>query len=175
MMETNPSGYDISIIRPAIAKSDIAFRGRQLSAQDIAKVKKSLRTLHSLEIMATNIYRFQMTRQENELNKELLTAMCNEQTHISDFLRGLYEYGVTPSLLRWSWWMAGFVIGFGSRMLGKRTMLKTGIWVESKAVHHYEELLNAAPWDDATRKVIEKDQADERGHIRTWQSFLKQN
>ena len=173
-METKASDYDVSIIRPAIAKSDIAFRGRQLSAQDIAKVKKSLRTLHCLEIMATNIYRFQLTRQENKLNQELLAAMCNEQTHISDFLRGLYEYGVTPSLFRWSWWFAGFVIGFGSRILGKRAMLKTGVWVESKAVHHYGQLLNAAPWDDATRKTIEKDQADEVGHIRTWQGFLNQ-
>lgn len=173
-MDTDTSGFDISVIRPAITKSDIAFRGRQLSIQDIAKVKTSLRTLHSLEIMATNIYRFQMTREENELNRELLAAMCNEQTHISDFLIRLYEYGVTPSLFRWSWWFAGFVIGFGSRMLGRRAMLKTGVWVESKAVHHYTELLNAAPWDDATRKTIEKDQADEMGHIRTWQGFLKQ-
>lgn len=171
-MEANPSNYDISIIRPTIAKSDIAFRGRRLTADELSKVKKALRTLHSLEIMATNIYRFQMTRQENDLNKELLAAMCNEQTHISDFLLRLYEYGVTPSLFRWSWWLAGFVIGFGSRMLGTRAMLKTGVWVETKAVHHYGELLEAAPWDEATRKTIEKDQADEVGHIQTWQGLL---
>lgn len=40
-----------------------------------------------------------------------------------------------------------------------------GVWVESKAVSHYDELLETVNWDDDTRKVIQKDQADEYGHI----------
>jgi ubiquinone biosynthesis monooxygenase Coq7 len=170
--DTNLSDYDVSILRPAICKKDIAFRGRQLSAGDILKVKKSLRTLHSLEIMATNIYRFQMTRQQDDLNKELLAAMCNEQTHISDFLVRLYEYGLTPGPIRGMWWIAGFILGRGSRILGKKAILTLGVWVENKAVHHYEQLLEAAPWDEATYKTIKKDQADEIGHIQMWKSML---
>lgn len=172
-MDANSSDYDVSILRPAIYKNDITFRGRQLSDDDLSKVKKSLRTLHSLEIMATNIYRFQMTGRQDDLNQELLAAMCNEQTHISDFLVRLYEYGLTPSPLRGMWWIAGFIFGFGSRILGKKAVLTVGVWVESKAVHHYEQLLKAAPWDEATYKTIAKDQADERGHIHTWQTMLK--
>ena len=42
--------------------------------------------------------------------------------------------------------------------VGQKAILKTGIFVETKAVHHYAELLNAAEWDDPTRRVIEKDQ-----------------
>jgi demethoxyubiquinone hydroxylase (CLK1/Coq7/Cat5 family) len=68
--------------------------------------------------------------------------------------------------------MVGFVFGFGSRILGKKAMLKTGIWVESKAVHHYAQLLEGVDWDDETRKVIEKDQADEDGHISRWKALL---
>jgi bacterioferritin (cytochrome b1) len=59
-------------------------------------------------------------------------------------------------------------------MLGQKAMLKMGIWLESKAVHHYGELLNAAPWDEATRMTLEKDQADEVGHINTWKKNLAQ-
>ena len=58
--------------------------------------------------------------------------------------------------------------------MGTRAILKTGIWVESKAVAHYAELLEAAPWDDQTRRIIEKDQADEDGHIQNWTRLLGQ-
>ena len=51
-------------------------------------------------------------------------------------------------------------------------MLKTDIWVESKAIEHYAELLETVEWDDDTRKVIEKDQADEDGHKNRWSKLL---
>jgi ubiquinone biosynthesis monooxygenase Coq7 len=57
--------------------------------------------------------------------------------------------------------------------MGRKAVLKTGIWVETKAVHHYDELLKDIEWDDETRKIVEKDQADEFGHIKRWESFLK--
>lgn len=171
-MTSTLNQYDISVVRPAISKSDIAFRGRALTPTERKNVKKALQTLHSLEIMATNTYRFQITGKENELNKELITAMCNEQTHTSDFLVRLYEYGFKPSLFRWAWWIVGLVFGTSSRLLGPKAIFKIGVWVETKAVHHYSQLLQAAPWDEATRKTIEKDQADEVGHIQTWKKML---
>jgi ubiquinone biosynthesis monooxygenase Coq7 len=139
-----------------------------------AKIKKALRTFHSLEIMAVNTYRFQITTSDDPLNRELIAAMCNEITHVQDFTVKLYEYGLTPCLARWAWWLVGFVIGFGSRLLGKKAILKTGIFVETKAVHHYAELLAAADWDDDTRRIIEKDQADEDGHIQNWTRYLSE-
>lgn len=69
--------------------------------------------------------------------------------------------------------MVGYVFGLGSRMMGATRMLKTGIWVESKAVEHYGTLLAGAEWDDETRALIEKDRADEYGHIARWEGFLK--
>jgi ubiquinone biosynthesis monooxygenase Coq7 len=58
-------------------------------------------------------------------------------------------------------------------MLGTRAILKTGVWVETKAVHHYEELLNSIEWDEDSRKTIEKNQADEFGHINRWRTLLQ--
>lgn len=106
------------------------------------------------------------------MNRELIAAMCNEMTHVQNFQVKLYEYGLTPGLLRWAWWLVGCVLGVTSRLLGPKAILKTGIWVESKAVHHYAQLLQAAPWDPPTRTVIQKDQADESGHIRMWRQLL---
>ena len=59
------------------------------------------------------------------------------------------------------------------RLLGKKAILKTGIWIESKAVIHYAELLKHIDWDEETRKIVEKDAADEDGHINRWKAMLE--
>ena len=178
-METNEqqiheeSSYDISIIRPQMRIEDVKVRGQGMSAIRLKAIKKGLLALHTLELMAANIYKFQITKESTELNRQLIAAMCNEMTHFQDFQVKLFEYGFRPSVLRWAYWIVGFVFGFGSRLLGTKAILKTGVWVETKAVHHYTQLLNSIGWDEDTRRVIEKDQADEYGHIKRWKNLLK--
>ena len=166
--------YDISIVRPEMHSDDFALRGEGFSPERLAAIRKGLRTLHTLELMAQTIYKFQITKENSEVNRALVAAMCNEMGHYQDFQVKLYEYGFRPSIFRAAFWMVGFAFGFGSRLLGQKAMFKTGVWVESKAVHHYAELLETIEWDDATRKVIEKDQADEDGHVNHWRALLKQ-
>jgi len=165
--------YDISIIRPQMRSDDFKMRGEGFAPERLTAIRKGLRTLHTLELMAQTIYKFQLTKERNEINRQLVAAMCNEMGHYQDFQVKLYEFGFRPSILRAAFWMVGFAFGFGSRLLGKKAMFKTGIWVESKAVHHYAELLETIDWDDETRRVIEKDQADEDGHIHRWQAMLQ--
>ncbi len=165
--------YDTSIIRPEMRAEQIKLRGEGWSSERRAAVKKGLRTLHTLEIMAANIYKCQITSKPCPLNRQLTAAMCNEMTHVQDFQTKLYEHGFTPSKLRWAYWMVGYVFGLGSRLLGARRLLKTGVWVETKAVHHYGQLLADIEWDEDTRAVIEKDRADEYGHIDYWKDLLE--
>lgn len=169
---TGKTRYDISIIRPEMRVEQIKLRGDGYAPARLAAIRKGLRTLHTLELMAQTIYKFQLTRERSEMNSLLVAAMCNEMGHYQDYQVKLYEYGFRPSILRGAYWLVGFVFGFGSRLLGRRAVLKTGIWVESKAVHHYAQLLETIDWDDETREVIEKDQADEGGHISRWKSML---
>ena len=165
--------YDISIIRPQMRNEDIKLRGREMPKSRLKTIRKSLLTLHTLELMAVNIYKFQITEEPSELNRQLIAAMCNEMTHYQDFQVKLFEYGFTPSKFRWAYWIVGFVLGFGSRLLGTKAILKTGIWVEAKAVHHYAQLLSSIDWDRDSREIIEKDQADEYGHINRWKKLLQ--
>ncbi len=139
------------------------------------EIKKALRNLNTLELMAQTIYRFQITSEDSDLNRHLVAAMCNEMTHYQDFQIKLYEHGLRPSAIRWFYWIVGCAFGLGSRLMGEKMILKTGVWVETKAVHHYAQLLDAVDWDEDTRKVIEKDQADEDGHISRWKKLLDQN
>lgn len=168
-----PSRYDIGIIRPQLRAGDFRLRGEGVPREDLKKIKKGLRTLHTLETMAQNIYKFQLTPKSSELNRQLVTAMCNEMTHLQDFQVKLYEYGWKPSKWRWTYWIVGWAFGFFSRVLGVTAILKTGVWVETKAVEHYAKLLETVPWDDEARKIVEKDQADEHGHINRWRSLLE--
>ena len=167
-----PNKYDVSVIRPEMKLENVKYRGEGFSPQRLIKIKDALLTLHTLEIMATNIYRFQISRKKTELNKELIAAMCNEMTHIQDFEIKLYEYGFRPTIKRYAYLIVGFCFGFFSKLRGEKAILKMGIWVESKAVDHYAELLSEVSWDEETRKVIEKDQADEDGHIGRWKTLL---
>lgn len=165
--------HDLSLIRPEMRAEQVKLRGRDLPRERRQSFKKALRTLHTLETMAVNIYKCQMTRRPCELNRALTAAMCNEMTHMQDFQTKLYEYGFTPSKMRFGYWLVGYFFGLGSRLLGARRILKTGIWVENKAVRHYGELLNRVEWDEETRAIVEKDQADEEGHVERWRWFLE--
>jgi demethoxyubiquinone hydroxylase (CLK1/Coq7/Cat5 family) len=173
MERSNQTSYDPSIIRAQMRVEGFKFRGQGVPQERLKDIKKALHTFHTLETMAANIYKFQLTRDPSEFNLQLITAMCNEMTHIQDFQVKLCEYGWRPSKLRWAYWIVGFVIGFGSRLLGPRAVLKTAIWLEKKAVHHYGELLKGIDWDDDLRKIIEGDGADEDGHVSRWQHLLE--
>jgi demethoxyubiquinone hydroxylase (CLK1/Coq7/Cat5 family) len=164
--------HDISIIRPQLRAAAFGLRGEGMAPERLKVIKKALRTLHTLETMAQNIYKFQLTRKRSELNKQLVEAMCNEMTHLQDFQVKLYEYGWKPSKFRWAYWIVGWAFGTFSKLLGVSMILKTGVWVETKAVDHYAELLETVEWDADTRPIVEKNQADEQGHINRWRTLL---
>jgi hypothetical protein len=113
--------YDISIIRPQMRAEDFRLRGMGDSPQRLRAIRKGLRTLHTLELMAQTIYKFQVTRERSDLNCQLIAAMCNEMGHYQDFQIKLYEYGFRPSIFRAAYWIVGFVFGFGSRAALRRT------------------------------------------------------
>lgn len=165
--------YDVKIIRPQMRDEDFKLRREPMSAERRRAIIKALRVFHNLETMAATIYRFQITNEDSEMNRQLIAAMCNEMTHHQDFQIKLYEYGAKPSLLRVAYWFIGFCFGFFSRLRGKQRILRTGVWVETKAVHHYAQLLESVDWDDDTRRMIEKDQTDEDGHINRWVGLLE--
>jgi hypothetical protein len=59
----------------------------------------------------------------------------------------------------------GLVFGFGSGLMGRKVMLRTRIWLASKAVRYDVKLLPTAEWDADTCRAVEKDRYDGYGHI----------
>jgi demethoxyubiquinone hydroxylase (CLK1/Coq7/Cat5 family) len=160
------------VIRPELDFDQIHERGEGYSTERAKATKKALRHLHTLETMAVNIYKFQITKSRSPLNTLLVAAMANEMTHLQDFQIALYEYNLHPSKLRAAYWLVGFSFGLGSRILGRRSILRTGIWVEKKAVRDYAHILAEVEWDEETRKVVAKNAADEDAHVARWTRTL---
>ena len=111
---------DTIVIRPEMTETQVKPRGRDLDKEKRRALKKALQTLHSLEIMAVNIYKCQITTEATPLNTALTMAMSNEMTHMQDFQTRLYEYGFKPAKLRGRFWLAGYVFGLGSQDDGHR-------------------------------------------------------
>ena len=173
MSDKKQTIYDTSIIRPQMNERDFKIRGNEMSPERLKSIKEGLLTLHALELMALTIYKFQITEKPTEANRRLIAAMCSEMTHYQDYQVKLYEFGFKPSFLCWAYLLTGFFLGYGSRLVGRKALLKMGIWAEGKAVNHYNELLETIDWDDDTREIIEKNLADENEHIARWTDELK--
>jgi ubiquinone biosynthesis monooxygenase Coq7 len=164
---------DRYLIRNEMKIEEIKMRAPGEDPGRLAEIRKGLRTLHTFEVMAVNIYRMQIRSKQDRLDCELIKAMGNEMTHVQDFQIKLYEYGSKASPIRWIMGLAGIFIGLASSLGGAKSIAKTGIWVEAKAVGHYQKLIKSVPWDKDTLAVIEKDLSDEYHHIDTWQEYLK--
>jgi demethoxyubiquinone hydroxylase (CLK1/Coq7/Cat5 family) len=161
------------LIRSAVRNKDVVFRGEGVSPDRLKSIRSVLRTLHNLEIMAVHIYRFQISGARAGHDRQLIAAVMNEMTHVQDFQIKLYEYGFRPSSFRWAHRLAGTAVGTVSRLMGRAAALRTGIWVERKAVSHYGELIRKIEWDEATAALVKKNRRDEEEHIRVWNDILE--
>ena len=134
----------------------------------------ALRALVNLEIMAVRIYRGQRWRLgRSEITAEALAeAIAVEERHVRDFDSRRQELGGSRSMLSPFYAVAGWLIGFIPSLLGQRAALKTGIWVEERAVKDYQRLLDRVPFDDESRALVERNQEDEREHIRMWEEAV---
>jgi demethoxyubiquinone hydroxylase (CLK1/Coq7/Cat5 family) len=163
------------IIRPEMRFDQVTQRGAGYPAVRLADIRKALQKLHALETMAVNIYKYEISKDRTPLDTYLTAAMANEMTHLQDFQTKLYEHNLRPSKLCFGFWLVGIVLGLGSRMMGPRRILKTGIWAEKKAVNDYAHFLRDVQWDEDTNPIVEKDAADEAAHVARWTRLLNES
>jgi hypothetical protein len=73
--------FDISVIRPEIRLTDLKQRGQGMPSDRLKSIKEGLQTLHTLETMAANIYKFQMVILDGGFQIRILFATAGHKSH----------------------------------------------------------------------------------------------
>ncbi len=105
--------------------------------------------------MATNVYRYQITKEKSEINRLLLAAMLNESI-IFRILKLNYMNMVLSKYFQIFFRSCRFCFRNINKTAWSKAKIRLGRFVETKAVAHYAELLEHVEWDDETRATIEK-------------------
>ncbi|NIA21075.1 MAG: hypothetical protein GWP05_03680 [Anaerolineaceae bacterium] len=158
-------------IRRELHTRDVRLRAEGPRPGQLRTARRILRATNGLETMAVQIYRAQWTARPSELNRQLIAAMDNELVHQCDSLSRLMEFGGRPTVLRLPFYIAGWLLGRASRMLGLGAMMRLGAWVEMKAIEHYQHLTSAMQWDSETHQMLMRMWDDEKCHHRRWLYF----
>ena len=138
-------------------------------------VLRALRALVNVESMAVQIYRAQTWRFGGKpaIAEKLAHAITVEREHKENLEARLKDLGGGPSILRYAYAIAGWLMmGFLPALFGKMVLLRADIWVEEKAVKDYTAFLDKTPFDEQTRALVEKNREDEKEHIWYWQDSI---
>jgi ubiquinone biosynthesis monooxygenase Coq7 len=125
-----------------------------------------MRINHAGEVCAQALYLGQaaVTRSA-ELQRHLVDAAAEEADHLAWCAQRLDELGARPSLLNPLWYAGAFGIGLLAGRLGDAASLafvvETERQVEAHLAGHLDRL---AEQDAASRRIVERMQADERAH-----------
>jgi rubrerythrin len=139
------------------------------------KVLFSLNFMHCMERFATQIYRTQRGAfTGTSLARQITDASDNEKTHVWKLRSRIKALQGRVYPLGWLFQLGGVVLGFITRVGGKRCILKADIFVEKRAVKDYTGFLNSVQFGADTVEILRGIIADEQIHISNWQKAVKQ-
>jgi ubiquinone biosynthesis monooxygenase Coq7 len=128
---------------------------------------QALRVNHAGEFGAQQIYKGQLAilGHDSETGPILQEMLEQEQVHLQHFEGLLNERKVRPTALTPFWKAAGFALGAGTALLGKRAAMACTVAVEEVIAEHYQEQVETLPDSEAPlRDTIAKFRAEEMEH-----------
>ena len=140
----------------------------------MSNVVGSLNTMYNIERAATAIYKAQAGAFSNNaaVYETFKAATANEQEHADGLKARVAELKGKGSSMGWFFALGGMMIGFVTRIMGKKRVMKTNIWVEKKAVKDYGAFLERVNFDDKSAALIKKNIGDEQRHVDNWTRIL---
>jgi demethoxyubiquinone hydroxylase (CLK1/Coq7/Cat5 family) len=134
----------------------------------------SLNTMYNIERAATAIYKAQAGAFRGDPNyyETFKAATANEQEHADGLKSRVAELKGKGSFIGWFFALGGMMIGIATRLLGKKRVMKTNIWVEKKAVKDYGAFLEKVNFDETSAALIRKNIGDEQRHVDNWTRIL---
>ena len=127
---------------------------------------RMIRVDHAGEYGAARIYAGQLAvLGETDAAPILQHMKDQEQVHLDTFSALVAERGIRPTALLPLWHVAGFVLGAGTALLGRRAAMACTVAVEEVIDEHYAEQAAALGEDERPlRETIERFRREEIEH-----------
>jgi demethoxyubiquinone hydroxylase (CLK1/Coq7/Cat5 family) len=140
----------------------------------MSNVIGSLNTMYNIEMAATTIYKAQTGafRGNAAVLETFKVATANEQEHADGLKARVADLKGRGSFIGWFFALGGIMIGLATRIMGKKRVMKTNIWVEKKAVKDYSAFLERVNFDEKSAALIKKNIGDEQRHVDNWTRIL---
>jgi demethoxyubiquinone hydroxylase (CLK1/Coq7/Cat5 family) len=140
----------------------------------MSNVVGSLNTMYNIERAATAIYKAQAGAFHSNaaVYETFKAATANEQEHADGLKAMVADLKGKGSFIGWFFALGGMMIGFVTRIMGKKRVMKTNIWVEKKAVKDYGAFLEKVNFDEKSAALIKKNIGDEQRHVDNWTRIL---
>jgi len=131
-----------------------------------AQLARMIRVDHAGEYGAARIYAGQLAvLGETDAAPILQHMKDQEQVHLDTFSALVAERGIRPTALLPLWHVAGFVLGAGTALLGRRAAMACTVAVEEVIDEHYAEQAAALGEDERPlRETIERFRREEIEH-----------
>lgn len=127
------------------------------------QLESILRVDHAGEYGAKRIYEGQLAVLKGDATIRHMAEQ--EQEHLSYFEKALPRYHARPSALLPFWHVAGFALGAGTALLGRRAAMACTVAVESVIAEHYaEQIAQLGEQDPELKRTIETFRAEEMEH-----------
>ena len=116
-------------------------RNKKLNSQDKKLIEEIVRVDHAGEHGATQIYRGQLAifNKNTDFGKEILEMAEQEEIHKTKFDELIVSENVRPTIMFPLWNLAGYALGVGTALLGKKAAMACTVAVEEVIGQHYEE------------------------------------
>jgi len=142
---------------------------KKLKTQDKKLIEEIIRVDHAGEHGATQIYRGQLAifSENSEFGKEIKEMAEQEEIHKSTFDELIVKEEVKPTIMFPLWNIAGYVLGLGTALLGKKAAMACTVAVEEVIGQHYEEQadeLKKRKIKPQLLKIVKKFREDELEH-----------
>ena len=144
-------------------------RTKKLSNTDRKLIEEIIRVDHAGEHGATQIYRGQLKifNKDTPFGKEIKEMADQEEIHKSTFDELIVKENVKPTVMFPIWNLAGFALGVGTALLGKKAAMACTVAVEEVIGQHYEDQaleLENRKINPELLKIVKKFREDELGH-----------
>ena len=144
-------------------------RKKTLTFEEKTIVEEIIRVDHAGEHGATQIYRGQLSvfKKNSHIWKEIKEMAEQEEIHKSKFDELIVDKCIRPTALFPLWNLAGYCLGVGTALLGKKAAMACTVAVEEVIGGHYEEqaeILKEKKIDPKLLKIVKKFREDELEH-----------